>query len=132
MITNYAIDHATDEEEKLALLEGQLSDITQIMCDIYSRFLFESEVVERRKDQFLFADELGEIMLNAQKKAYGDGLDESTLHPYMWICKVHYYSADLGFYNYPYAFGGLFARGLYAKYKNEGDAFRASPPFAIR
>lgn len=123
VITNYAIDHATDEEEKLALLEGQLSDITQIMCDIYSRFLFESEVVERRKDQFLFADELGEIMLNAQKKAYGDGLDESTLHPYMWICKVHYYSADLGFYNYPYAFGGLFARGLYAKYKNEGDAF---------
>lgn len=123
VITGYAIDHTGDEEEKLALIESQLSDTVQIMCDIYSRFLFESEVVERRRDSFLFADELNEIMLDAQKKAYGNGLDENCLHPYMWVCKSHYYSADLGFYNYPYAFGGLFARGLYAKYKKEGSVF---------
>ena len=123
VISGYAIDHTGDEEEKLALIESQLSDTAQIMCDIYSRFLFESEVVERRRDSFLFADELNEIMLDAQKKAYGNGLDENCLHPYMWVCKSHYYSADLGFYNYPYAFGGLFARGLYAKYKKEGSAF---------
>ncbi len=123
VITGYAIDHTGDEEEKLALIESQLSDTAQIMCDIYSRFLFESEVVERRRDSFLFADELNEIMLDAQKKAYGKGLDENCLHPYMWVCKSHYYSADLGFYNYPYAFGGLFARGLFAKYKKEGSAF---------
>ena len=123
VITGYAIDHTGDEEEKLALIESQLSDTAQIMCDIYSRFLFESEVVERRRDSFLFADELNEIMLDAQKKAYGNGLDENCLHPYMWVCKSHYYSADLGFYNYPYAFGGLFARGLFATYKKEGSAF---------
>ena len=123
VITGYAIDHTGDEEEKLALIESQLSDTAQIMCDIYSRFLFESEVVERRRDSFLFADELNEIMLDAQKKAYGNGLDENCLHPYMWVCKSHYYSADLGFSNYPYAFGGLFARGLFAKYKKEGSAF---------
>lgn len=123
VITGYAIDHTGDEKEKLALIESQLSDTAQIMCDIYSRFLFESEVVERRRDSFLFADELNEIMLDAQKKAYGNGLDENCLHPYMWVCKSHYYSADLGFYNYPYAFGGLFARGLYAKYKKEGSVF---------
>ena len=123
VITGYAIDHTGDEEEKLALIESQLSDTAQIMCDIYSRFLFESEVVERRRDSFLFADELNEIMLDAQRKAYGNGLDENCLHPYMWVCKSHYYSADLGFYNYPYAFGGLFARGLFAKYKKEGSAF---------
>lgn len=123
VITGYAIDHTGDEEEKLALIESQLSDTAQIMCDIYSRFLFELEVVERRKDSFLFADELNEIMLDAQKKAYGNGLDENCLHPYMWVCKSHYYSADLGFYNYPYAFGGLFARGLFVKYKKEGSAF---------
>lgn len=123
VITDYAIDHTGDEEEKLALIESQLSDTAQIMCDIYSRFLFESEVVKRRRDSFLFADELNEIMLDAQKKAYGNGLDENCLHPYMWVCKSHYYSADLGFYNYPYAFGGLFARGLFAKYKKEGSAF---------
>ena len=41
----------------------------------------------------------------------------------MWVCKGHYYSSGLSFYNFPYAFGGLFARGLYAKYLEEGSAF---------
>lgn len=123
VVTNYAIDHASSDDEKLSLLEGQLSDVTQIICDIYSRFLFESKVVENRSQNFMFADELCSIMLEAQKEAYGDGLDHEVLHPYMWACKSHYYSAGLGFYNFPYAFGGLFARGLYEKYKQEGAAF---------
>ena len=62
-------------------------------------------------------------MLDAQKKAYGDGLDSSTLHPYMWICKSHYYSEELSYYNFPYAFGGLFARGLYGLFEKEGKDF---------
>ena len=123
IVVNYAIDHASSDEEKLALLEGQLSDVTQIICDIYSRFLFESKVVDNRSNNFMFADELCNIMLEAQKEAYGDGLDHGVLHPYMWVCKGHYYSAGLGFYNFPYAFGGLFARGLYAKFREEGPAF---------
>ncbi|MBP3611170.1 MAG: M3 family oligoendopeptidase [Lachnospiraceae bacterium] len=123
VVTNYAIEHASSDGEKLALLEGQLSDLTQIICDIYSRFLFESRVVENRNENFMFADELCSIMLEAQKEAYGDGLDHDVLHPYMWACKGHYYSAGLGFYNFPYAFGGLFARGLYEKYRNEGAGF---------
>lgn len=123
VVTNYAIEHASSDDEKLSLLEGQLSDVTQIICDIYSRFLFESRVVEKRGENFMFADELCHIMLEAQKETYGDGLDPEALHPYMWACKSHYYSAGLGFYNFPYAFGGLFARGLYEKYKKEGSAF---------
>lgn len=123
IVVNYAIANASSDEEKLALLEGQLSDVTQIICDIYSRFLFESKVVDNRSDNFMFADELCNLMLEAQKEAYGDGLDPEVLHPYMWVCKSHYYSAGLGFYNFPYAFGGLFARGLYAKFQQEGSAF---------
>jgi len=123
IVVNYAIKHAESDNEKLALLEGQLSDVTQIICDIYSRFLFESKVVNNRSENFMFADELCNIMLEAQKEAYGDGLDHNVLHPYMWVCKGHYYSAGLGFYNFPYAFGGLFARGLYAKFQQEGPAF---------
>lgn len=123
IVVNYAIKNAANDDEKLALLEGQLSDVTQIICDIYSRFLFESKVVDNRSENFMFADELCNIMLEAQKEAYGDGLDHDALHPYMWVCKGHYYSAGLGFYNFPYAFGGLFARGLYAKFQQEGPAF---------
>lgn len=113
----------TEGREKIALIESQLQDITQIICDIYSRYLFESAVFEKCKTGFLFADDLKEMMLEAQKEAYGDGLDENVLHPYMWVLKGHYYSESLSFYNFPYAFGGLFARGLYEKYKQEGEEF---------
>lgn len=122
VVMNAAIDGASSDEEKLFLLESQLMDTTQIMCDIYSRYLFETSVFASREEDFMPAERLCELMLDAQKKAYGDGLDWNTLHPYMWLCKGHYYST-LSFYNFPYAFGGLFARGLYAKYREEGPSF---------
>ena len=109
--------------KKIALMETQLQDLAQIMCDIYSRYVFESEVFNRKRNGFMFPDELEAIMLDAQKQGYGDGLDENYMHPYMWICKSHYYSSHLSFYNFPYAFGGLFARGLIVKYKELGDGF---------
>ena len=122
IIMNAAID-AAEGEEKIALIENQLQDLTQIMCDIYSRYLFETAVFEASKDRFLFAKDLKELMLECQRKAYGDGLDQEYLHPYMWVCKSHYYGSDLSFYNFPYAFGGLFARGLIVKYQQEGESF---------
>lgn len=118
-----AVINESEGREKAALIESQLQDATQIICDIYSRFLFESEVFDKCRTGFLFADELKEIMTSAQKTAYGDGLDHNFLHPYMWVLKSHYYSESLSFYNFPYAFGGLFARGLYAKFKEEGKDF---------
>lgn len=121
-IMEAAIKEASGNE-KMALIESQLQDITQIMCDIYSRYIFETEVFDKCKNGFLFADELNEIMLKSQKIAYGDGLDYEYLHPYMWVVKGHYYSETLSFYNFPYAFGGLFARGLYEKYKEDGQEF---------
>ena len=123
LVMETAIAEATDKDEKLALIESQLMDACQIIVDIYSRYLFEASVFENRPMEFMSADRMCELMTDAQKKAYGDGLDESALHPYMWLCKGHYYSGGLSFYNYPYAFGGLFARGLYAKYKDEGSYF---------
>ena len=122
LIMEAAINES-DGMEKIALIESQLQDITQIICDIYSRYLFETEVFKRVKTGFLFADELKDIMLAAQKEAYGEGLNHDYLHPYMWVVKGHYYSADVNYYNFPYAFGGLLARGLYEKYKTDKDAF---------
>ena len=116
-----AIRDAKDDGEKLALIESQLQDATQIICDIFSRFRFEKSVFENRPDQFMNADTLCDLMHTAQKQSYGDGVEESTLHPFMWVCKSHYYGPT--FYNFPYAFGGLFARGLYAQYEKEGAAF---------
>ena len=116
-----AIQAAETREEKLALIESQLQDATQIICDIYSRFRFERSVFENREARFMDADALCQLMTRAQEESYGDGLDPAYRHPYMWICKGHYYGPT--YYNFPYAFGGLFARGLYAQYGREGTAF---------
>ncbi len=121
VVMNAAIRSAADKEEKLALIESQLQDATQIICDIFSRYRFETMVFANREQQFMDADTLCDFMLTAQKQSYGDGLDHSCLHPFMWVCKSHYYGPT--FYNFPYAFGGLFARGLYAQYEKEGAAF---------
>ena len=123
VITMNAIRKAQSREEKLALIETILMGTTQIICDIYSRFLFEDRVFAACSSQFLMSGDLKEIMLGAQKEAYGDGLDHEFLHPYMWTCKSHYYSAGLSYYNFPYAFGGLFAMGLYSIYQKEGESF---------
>lgn len=110
-------------EERLNLLENDLKEQTQCIVDIYSRYLFETAVFEQSKEKFLMAEDLKAIMLDAQKQAYGDGLDPEFLHPYMWACKSHYYSEYLSFYNFPYAFGNLFALGLYSQFLKEGEAF---------
>ena len=116
-----AIAKASGKDEKIALIESQLQDLTQVICDIYSRFRFEAMVFENREEKFMDAATLCGFMEQAQKQSYGDGLDHNCLHPYMWVCKSHYYGPT--FYNFPYAFGALFARGLYAQFEKDGAAF---------
>lgn len=122
IIANAALQQATPDEA-FAILENDISGAGQVIVDIYSRFLFESALIEKRENGSLSVKELKELMLQAQKEAYGNGLDPEMLHPYMWVCKPHYYSADYNYYNFPYAFGLLFAKGLYAVYLERGEAF---------
>jgi pepF/M3 family oligoendopeptidase len=112
--------------EQLTIIEGGLQGAAAVTVDITSRFLFEQAVFERRAERELSADEFCELMLDAQRQTYGDAIEESTLHPYMWAVKSHYYSMDFAYYNYPYMFGLLFGLGLYKQYEQDPDTFRAS------
>jgi oligoendopeptidase F len=114
-----------DAQEQIAILESSIQGSSQVVVDITSRFLFEREVLERRKLRELSIDEFNSIMLDAQHQTYGDGLDGSVLHPYMWAVKGHYYSAGRSFYNYPYMFGLLFGLGLYARYQTDPEGFKS-------
>jgi pepF/M3 family oligoendopeptidase len=111
------------KEESLAILEEIISGAGQVVVDIYSRFLFEREVFERRAQAELSADDFCEIMERAQLATYGDGLDPKHLQKYMWTWKPHYYRSRLSFYNFPYAFGFLFSTGLFAIYQQRGGDF---------
>ena len=125
IVKHAALNQATDPQEQLAILEVSLIGHAQVIVDIYSRYLFEKEVFERRADSELSADEISDIMERAQKTTYGDGLDERYLHKYMWTWKPHYYYPGLSFYNFPYSFGLLFGTGLYAIYQQRGSDFVA-------
>ncbi len=122
IVFNAALKNA-QKDDKIAILESSIMQSAQVIIDIYSRFLFESEFFKKREEGALSVEEIKNLMLDAQKKAYREGLDPEFLHPYMWACKPHYYDVDYNFYNYPYAFGLLFAKGLYAQYEQNKDDF---------
>ena len=122
IVLNAALKDA-EKEEKIYLLESSLQGSTAVVVDILSRYIFESNVFNNQKTNYLDESALKNLMLEAQKEAYGDGLNPDFLHPYMWLWKPHYYSGGLSFYNFPYAFGLLFAKGLYGIYQKEGQKF---------
>lgn len=113
---------STSGAAKLAILEASIMGASQVVVDITSRYLFETETIDRRKERELSPTELCDIMRRAQLDTYGDGLDPDFLHPYMWAAKPHYYSY-MAFYNFPYMFGLLFALGLYRVYTEQPEGF---------
>ena len=123
LISDAALASSKEPQERLAILENFLVGSSQVIVDIYSRYLFEKEVFERRVQTELSADDFCQIMLDAQSQTYGDALNPDYRHAYMWAWKPHYYSAGRSYYNFPYAFGQLFGLGLYAIYKERGAEF---------
>jgi pepF/M3 family oligoendopeptidase len=123
IIRHAAMQNAT-REEQIAILSESIQDSCQVVVDITSRFIFENRLFDKRHERELTVDELCAIMLDAQHETYGDGLDQTKLHPYMWAVKPHYYRVGLSFYNFPYMFGLLFGLGLYARYRQDPEEFQ--------
>ena len=48
-----AIRQAKSHDEALALIESPLQDVNQIICALYSRYLFQSMVLGKRETQFM-------------------------------------------------------------------------------
>ena len=122
IVTNHLLSEISDKEERLSVLEIALQGDTQVIIDILSRYMFETNIFKLAEGP-ISKDIMKSEMIKAQKEAYLDGLDHNVLHPYMWLNKGHYYSAGLNFYNFPYAFGLLFGKGLYAMYLEDKASF---------
>ncbi|MCF7930976.1 MAG: M3 family oligoendopeptidase [Acholeplasmataceae bacterium] len=125
IVNNHLLSMITDPNERLSVLENSLQGDTQVIIDILSRFIFETHLFEKSEGP-VSKHQMKSMMLDAQKEAYQKGLDHEVLHPYMWLNKGHYYSAGLNFYNFPYAFGLLFGKGLYAQYLKNPESFLKS------
>jgi len=112
---------ASSEEEKLALLEEKIQNSVAFFMNIHARFLFETRFYEKRKSGLLSAEEISDLMVEAQKEAYCDAL--TSYHPHFWASKLHFYITGTPFYNFPYTFGYMFSTGLYVRALQEGPAF---------
>ncbi len=122
IVRDASLQAATDDAERLSILATKLNDAASFMMDIRSRYDFERAFFKQRAKGALSVDELSELMLNAQKTAFKDGL--SQYHPLFWASKLHFYITAAPFYNFPYTFGYLFSSGVYAQAQAEGPAFK--------
>ncbi|RRK10071.1 M3 family oligoendopeptidase [Lactiplantibacillus garii] len=119
IVADASVKAASDPKTKLQLLDGKMQNPLAMFLDIRARFLFETRFYEARQRGIVTPDELSSLMLSAQKEAYGNAL--TTYHPMFWASKLHFYIADVPFYNFPYTFGYLFSLGIYAQAKHQPD-----------
>jgi oligoendopeptidase F len=123
-VTDAALQEVDDNEQRLMLLDQILQQPFVLFCNLYARYIFDCRFYERRADGALSKAELDELMVKAQKQAFGDILDpEEGHHPLFWASKQHFFVTEYPFYNFPYTFGYLFAGGVYAQALKEGSAF---------
>ena len=123
VVTDAALAECKDPQEKLMLIDQKLQQPFVFFCDIHTRYLFDCAFYAERKNGVVGKERLRELMVEAQKKAFGSLLDESGYHPLFWASKLHFFITDAPFYHYPYTFGFLFAGGVYDRAKKEGPAF---------
>lgn len=123
LVTDAALNATDDKDMKISLIDKKIEESFIMCCDIRSRFIFESNFYNERKKGSVPKDRLNEIMVEAQKEAFGDILDGDGYHPLFWASKQHFSISDLAFYNFPYTFGHLFAGGIYDRARKEGAAF---------
>lgn len=121
IVSDAQVKAASDEDEKLALLEAKIQNSVAFFMNIHARFLFETRFYEKRKEGLVNAEELSALMEEAQKEAFCGVLSE--YHPHFWASKLHFYITDVPFYNFPYTVGYMFSTGLYRLALQEGPSF---------
>ena len=116
-------DREAPAEQRALILDSRMQDAATFLLNIPMRFYFEESLYEERKSGEVSVTRMQELMLAAQRRCYGDALDEDELDPWFWASKLHFYITGLSFYNFPYTFGYLFSTGIFALAKQTGPGF---------
>lgn len=121
IVADATLKQATTNEEKINLIDVKMQNAIAMFMNIHTRFIFENNLHEARKENVLTDEEITELMLAAQKESYRDSL--GSYHPHFWASKLHFFIDDVPFYNFPYTFGYLFSLGIYAHAQKQGASF---------
>jgi oligoendopeptidase F len=109
--------------ERAQLLAEIAGDASAFLLDIPTRFFFETRFYEERKKGEVPTSRLCQLMKETQREIFGDALLEGEEDPWFWASKLHFFIAELAFYNFPYTFGFLLSRALYQRFAEEGASF---------
>ncbi|ASN05957.1 M3 family oligoendopeptidase [Virgibacillus necropolis] len=121
IVADASVKHAKDAKEKLSLLEDKVQRGVAFFMNIHARFLFENRFYEEREQGMVSVKRLNELMVEAQKEAYCDAIDDYDEN--FWASKLHFHITGVPFYNFPYTFGYLFSLGLYANALESDEDF---------
>jgi oligoendopeptidase F len=110
-------------EQRVALLAALVNDAPVFLLDVHTRFKFERAFYDERTRGEVRVERLSELMAQTQREIFGDTLAEDEVDPYFWASKLHFFITGVSFYNYPYIFGYLLSRGIYARFSEEGPGF---------
>jgi len=111
-----------DPAERLALLAGRLEDSFGTVFRQVSMYRFERRAHRaRREEGELTGERYDAIWQSVMQEMFGDSLELEPGHSSWWLYVPHFYHTP--FYVYAYAFGELLVLALYARYREQGEAF---------
>jgi oligoendopeptidase F len=116
-------DPAVSDAQKAMMLDAEVGHGAIYLLDIPVRYEFEKAFYEERQAGELSVSRLKELMVETQHRIFADVLEPGGEDPYFWASKLHFYISGVTFYNFPYTFGFLLSRGLYAMFNTDGSEF---------
>lgn len=116
-------DPGLSDSQRAFLLDQECSNASSYLLNITMRYEFEKAFYERRREGELSAEDFKSLMVETQRRVYGDTIAQGEEDPWFWASKLHFFITDVSFYNFPYVFGYLLSQALFAEFKRSGPAF---------
>lgn len=109
--------------QRAFLLDCEVNRAPGYLLNITARYEFERAFYEERAAGEVPVSRLRTLMVEAQRRVFGDALEPGGEDPYFWASKLHFFISGISFYNYPYVFGYLLSHALFARFRREGPDF---------
>mgnify|MGYP002783917259 CR=1 FL=1 len=109
--------------QRAFLLDCEVNRAPIYLLNITARYEFQRAFYEERAAGEVPVSRLRTLMVEAQRRIFGDALEPGGEDPYFWASKLHFFITGISFYNYPYVFGYLLSAALFAQFREEGPDF---------
>jgi oligoendopeptidase F len=123
LINGMLDDPVISAAQKAMILDVETGHGAIYLLDIPVRYQFERAFYEERARAPLTVSRLKDLMVETERKVFGDVLEVGNEDAYFWASKLHFYITGITFYNFPYTFGYLLSRALYGLFKKDRAEF---------